>query len=148
MSAEGGEENSKSLVQRDARGRLLPGSKLHTGGSRHRTTRLAYAMFEEQSEEVIQAVITAAKEGDATAMKLVVERIVPPRKSVPIKIDLPPVNCADDAKAAISLVLEAQCSGEIAPDQAEDLLKSIETFIRVCTVSELEAKVNALSSGT
>ena len=133
-------------IKRDNNGRWVKGTKApYNGGSRWRKTKLAYAMFEEESEDIIRSVIERAKEGDSTAMKLVVDRIVPPLKSAPIKIELPPVTSSEEAKNAIATVLAAQCAGEITQDEAEGLLRTIDAFVRVCGLAELEAKVNALS---
>lgn len=133
-------------VVRDARGRWVKGTKSpNKGGYRWRKSETAYAMFEEEQEDVIRAVLEKAKDGDTSAMKLVLDRLVPARKSAPVRIDLPEINNSTDAQRAISLVLAAQASGELTADEATAFTQTIETFIRAVAVADLEAKVAALT---
>jgi hypothetical protein len=48
----------------------------------------------------VMAVVSAAKAGDPTAMRLCLERLVPVRKGRPITFDLPPVETASDISKA------------------------------------------------
>jgi hypothetical protein len=65
-------------------------------GTRHRATQLAEKLMEDDAENIVRAVVSAAKAGDPTAMRLCVERLVPLRKGRPVVFDLPPVKTAAD----------------------------------------------------
>jgi hypothetical protein len=48
------------------------------------------------AEAVVRAVIDVAKGGDMTAARLVLDRIAPPCRGRPVRLDLPPIVCAAD----------------------------------------------------
>lgn len=52
-------------------------------GSRNKTSLLAQELLDGDAEDIVRKVIEKAKEGDATAMRLVMERILPARKEPP-----------------------------------------------------------------
>ncbi|HEV7910800.1 MAG TPA: DUF5681 domain-containing protein [Methylocella sp.] len=52
-------------------------------GSRTKSTLFAEAILENDREGIMDAVVNAAKNGDPTAMRLCVERLVPLRKGRP-----------------------------------------------------------------
>jgi hypothetical protein len=56
-----------------------------------------------------------AIEGDPIAMRLCIERILPPVKSRPVTLDLAE---ATDAEAAIPMIQRAMLNGEIDPESA------------------------------
>src|SRR5437868_588363 len=70
-------------------------------GTRHRATMLAEKLMEDDAEDIVRAVVSAAKAGDPTAMRLCVERLVPVRKGRPISFDLSPVKTAADVAVAV-----------------------------------------------
>ena len=96
------------------RGRPFPpGNPGRPKGSRHRLTVLAEKLMEDDAEEVVRAVIAAAKGGDMTAARLVLERISPPRKGRPVTFDLAPGETADDILTALGGVVRAVAGGDL-----------------------------------
>lgn len=82
-------------------------------GTRHKVTVLLEALMQDGAEAIVGAVMTAAKNGDIQAAKIILDRLVPAKKDNPIAINLPAINTASDAAAAVSSVLSATCRGEI-----------------------------------
>jgi hypothetical protein len=60
-----------------------PGNPGRPKGARHRTTIAAEKLMQGDSEAIVRAVIKAAKGGDMTAAKVVLDRIAPIRKGRP-----------------------------------------------------------------
>ena len=60
-------------------------------GTRHRATRMTEKLMAGDAEAVVRAVIDAAKGGDMTAARLVLDRIAPPCRGRPVRLDLPPI---------------------------------------------------------
>ena len=58
-------------------------------GSRNKKTIALEAAFEEHAEEVLKEVVGRAKEGEKTAMRLCMERMLAPKRERPVAIDLP-----------------------------------------------------------
>jgi hypothetical protein len=70
-------------------GRFVPGVSGNPAGkppgARARATRLAEKLMAGDAEAVVNAVVTAAKGGDMTAARLVLDRIAPPCRGRPTK---------------------------------------------------------------
>ena len=75
-------------------------------GSRHRATLLAENLFDGQTEELIQKAIDLALDGDTTALRLCIERIIAPRRDRPVNFRLPLLNSAEDVLLAIGAITE------------------------------------------
>jgi Family of unknown function (DUF5681) len=74
-------------------------------GTRHRVTLLAEKLMADDAEGVVQTVIEAAKAGDMTAARLILDRIAPPRRGSPVSFALPAIKTAADVTKALSAVV-------------------------------------------
>ncbi len=63
-------------------------------GARHKTTLLAERLMQDDAENIVNAVLTAARNGDMTAAKIILVRLVPVRREV--SFDLPKIECKAD----------------------------------------------------
>jgi len=115
-------------------------------GARNKTTVLCEKLMADDAEGVVAAVIAAAKDGDIQAARLVLDRIVPPRKDNPINFDLPPIACAGDAAAALSAILRAVSDGVLSPGEANDVARLVEMFAKTHETAELERRITALEA--
>src|ERR1700730_4210441 len=88
-------------------------------GSRNRTTLVAEALLKGEAEELVRKAIERAKAGDTQMLKFLVDRILPREPGV--RIDLPPMERAEDAIDALGAIVRAVGNGEIAPSQAASL---------------------------
>ena len=113
-------------------------------GARHPITVLAERMLQDDAGEVVAAVVTAAKAGDMGAAKLVLERILPPRKDSPIRFDLPAVKSAGDAAAVMTSILGAVAAGSITPGEADGVAKLVEAWSKAHEANEIEKRLAAL----
>ena len=100
-------------------------------GSRNQATVLIEQLLDGEAEEIAGACIRLAKEGDRTALRLVMERLLPQRRGRPIQIDLPNVESVADLADAYDAVLEAIGNGDITPDEATVLLALLEGKLEV-----------------
>jgi hypothetical protein len=82
--------------------------------------------------------------GDATALRLCLERIVPPRKDV--TFDLPRMETARDAAKAAGAVLGAVADGDLTPTEGAHIMALVETYRRTLETTELEARLAALEA--
>ncbi len=100
------------------------------------------AAISEHVPEIIGKLVTAAREGDMQAARLILERVLPPVKAVEQAqvIDLPGGTLTEQGRA----VLAAVAAGELAPGQGASLLGAIATLSKVTELDELAARVAAL----
>lgn len=78
-----------------------------------------------------------ALQGDPVAMKLCIERIIPPRKQWPVEFTMPPLGSGADVAAAMAAVINAVADGKILLSQAVDFAKLLETYNRAVTFAGL-----------
>ncbi len=116
-------------------------------GSRNKATIALESLLDGQAEALTQKAVDLALGGDIAALRLCLERILPPRKSRPIEIDLPPVETADDIAAAHGAVIAAMARGEITPDDAGTIAGVLEARRRAIETVELEARLSKLEKG-
>jgi Family of unknown function (DUF5681) len=113
-------------------------------GTRHRVTVLAEKLMQDDTEAVVRAVIDAAKGGDMTAARLILDRIAPARKGCPISFPLPKIDTTADVTNALSAVVASIASGELTPEEATAVSSVIETKRKAIEIQEIEKRVVAL----
>jgi len=126
-----------------------PGNPGKPKGARHKTTLIAEKLaieklMEDDAEGVTRRVIEAAKDGDMTAARLVLERIYPVRKGRPVHLDLPEIETVADLPVALSALLSAMGHGEITPEEAAVVANVIEAKRRTLETVELEQRIVVL----
>ena len=97
-----------------------PGNPGKPKGARHKTTLIAEKLaierlMEDDTEGVTRRVIEAAKVGEMTAARLVLERIYPVRKGRPVHLDLPEIETVADLPVALSALVSAMGHGRLPP---------------------------------
>jgi Family of unknown function (DUF5681) len=100
-------------------------------GARNRSTIAAEMLLEGEAQALTRKAIELAKAGDTTALKLCLERLLPPRKDRPTSFELPMIQSPEDSGKAISAVLSAVAEGRITPNEAIIVMGLIEAQCRV-----------------
>jgi hypothetical protein len=100
----------------------------------------------EAGREIVEAVIQAAKSGDARSAELVLRRIWPERKGRPVVLELPAVNDASGIVQALARITEAAAGGEITPDEAQALAGLVEIQRRAIETNDLAERIAALEA--
>lgn len=141
-------DNNRDNAGRAQDGRWLPGTSGNPAGSmkgsRHRVTKAVEALLGDQAEALTQSAIEAALSGDATALRLCLERIAPPRKDAPVTFELPRMRTAADAATAAGAVLDAVAAGELTPTEGAHVMALIETYRRTLETTDIENRLTAL----
>ena len=115
-------------------------------GTRHKATQAALALLDGEAEALTRQAVTMALGGDATALRLCLERIAPPRKDVAVTFDLPRMETARDAAKAAGAVLGAVADGDLTPTEGAHIMGLVETYRRTLETSDLEARLAALEA--
>lgn len=95
-------------------------------GARHKASLMAEMLFESGIQMVCEQVLSQAQEGNLQAAKIILDRLLPPKKDRPINFKLPMINNAVDALEASRLICHAVGNGEITPLEGESLSKIVE----------------------
>ena len=99
-------------------------------GSRNKATLAAAALLAGESEALTRTAVELALAGDPTAMKLCIERILPPCRERAVKFSLPPIESTDDISAAMQAVTAALARGQATPGEAATIAGVVDTFAR------------------
>jgi len=121
-----------------------PGNPGKPKGARSRATMAAEALLDGEAEKLTRTAIDKALEGDSVALRLCLERLVPPRKDSPITIELPPITSAADVVSASAAVLSAVGAGEISPDEAGRVMALLTAHKNIVETGDLESRIAAL----
>jgi Family of unknown function (DUF5681) len=84
-------------------------------GCRNKTTIAAASLLEGEAEALTRRAVELALVGDPTAMRLCIERILPPCRERTVKFVLPPIESAADIAPAMKAVTSALAGGMITP---------------------------------
>lgn len=115
-------------------------------GSRHKTTLLAEKLLQQDAEAIVNVVVDAAKAGDLTAARIVLDRIAPARKDSPVSVELPPIETAADAAKVMGAVLASVGRGDVTPGEAVEISRVVDSFVKAHEANELDARIRALEN--
>lgn len=115
-------------------------------GSRGKATNMLLALMEGDASNITKAVIDAAKGGDLTACKIILDRLIPPAKERPVNVDLPDTSTSEGVSAAQSAILQAVGCGDLLPGEAATLSAIVESKRRAIETQELNDRITRLES--
>ena len=95
-------------------------------GSKNRATLLALASMEGELDSIVKNVVTAAKNGDMVAARLVIDKLIPAAKERPLSIMLPQLTDIAECRQAQSDVISTVAVGDLLPSEGEHLSEMIE----------------------
>ena len=154
MKGQGGAMTDISLqktAKAARRGRGRPFQKGQSGnpagrsrGSTNRATRAAALLLDGEAEALTRKAIELALAGDATALRLCLDRTVAPRRDRPVEVALPAIDSAADLLAAIKAIAGAVRGGTVSAAEALALSQMIETFLRAIDASDFEMRLRYL----
>jgi hypothetical protein len=113
-------------------------------GSKHKATLAAQALLDGEAEGLTRKAIELALDGDLMALRLCLERLVPPRKDGPVNIKLPAMKTAGDAVKVSGAIIGAVGRGDLTPSEGEALARMVETHRRTLELEEIEKRLTAL----
>ena len=130
---------------RKPRGRpFQPGNPGRPLGSKNRVTQTLEQLAEGQAERIFQKVSELAQAGDVSCLRMMLDRIWPPRKAQPINVTMPPINGSQDVLAAIAAIFKALGEGRLTPDEIMALSSVVGRSIQVIEHQDLERRIAAL----
>lgn len=95
--------------------------------------------------EIIMQLVAKAKEGDAQAARLLLERALPSLKPIeqPVALSLP---TGEGITAQGVAIVQAVAAGILAPGQGAALLTSLGSLARIKEIDELERRIAQLEN--
>lgn len=113
-------------------------------GSRHKATIAAETLLDGEAEALTRKAVDMALAGDATAMRLCMERLLPPRRDRPLAFTLPPLKTTADLAPAIAAITSAVADGQVTLPEAADLSRMVASFGEAIKTLDLEDRLSKL----
>lgn len=113
-------------------------------GTRNRATRALEELLDGEAEALTRKAIEMALAGDLTALRLCLDRILPPLKSWPVSFELPAINDPEDARTASAALLSAVAAGSLTPADAAEIGKLVDAYVKAIEVTEVLARLREL----
>jgi hypothetical protein len=101
-------------------------------------------LLDGEAKAIARKAIEKALEGDMAALRLCLERLLPPRRDRPVTFELPKIESVNDLANASSAILEACAAGTLSPGEAVEVMGLISAHVRVLEMTEIEARLSAL----
>ena len=115
-------------------------------GARNRLTVTVDKLMQADATKIVEVALDKAKSGDATFVRMVLDRIIPPVKDRPVTFDLPGIDSAQDAAVAAGAVLRAVADGDLTPIEAAEVSKIVSTYVTALEASDLEQRIAKLEA--
>jgi hypothetical protein len=139
-------QEAEHTAPRRPNGRFGKGKSGNPGGrprgSRNAMSLLAQSLLDREVETIMRTLIERAKQGDPSALRLCVERLLPVKRERVVTIDLPPINCPADAKRALAAIIAAVAHGDLSPSEASEFSAMIDAYIRACGATDLADRLD------
>lgn len=103
-------------------------------------------MLEPHREELVAKAVSMAKAGDATALRVLLDRLAPPSRAESPLIEIPGLASAGSLTKKAEVLLAAIGAGVLAPDTGSQLLNALAAACRVAELDELAQRVAALEA--
>ena len=124
-----------------------PGNKFGRGrpqGSQNKATIALQTMLDGLGEPITKKCAALALQGDPTALRLCMERLLPPRKDHPAKFKLLPTTTGEEVAAAHDDILQQVARGQLTPAEGKLTSDMLESKLRIIQTVVIEPRLRAL----
>ena len=115
-------------------------------GTKNKTTLIAQALLEGEAEALTRKCIDLAKKGRPVALKLCLERILPPVKERTIQLDLQSPGNLAEVIQAMWQIIEQVANGTIGPQEGSTLMGMLATTQKAFETEQLDHRIAALEA--
>jgi hypothetical protein len=113
-----------------------PGNAGRPRGARNRATLAAEALLDGEAEALTRKAIALALDGNILALRLCLERLLPPRREHDVVVSLPELHSPRDAGEVSAAILHAATTGEITLGEAAELARLVAAHVAALKSSE------------
>jgi len=115
-------------------------------GSRNKHTLAMEALLEGEAEALTRKAVEMALAGDTTAMRLCLDRILPPRKDRHVEFEMPTLESPADAVKASAALCLAVADGALTPSEAGELAKLVDGYLKAVDLHEIQQRLDKLEA--
>jgi hypothetical protein len=108
-----------------------------------RTAGATEQLFDTHVKAIGQRLLQLAEKGDPTALRLCMERIMPPLRERPVQFELPPLERPADAVAAIAAITAGLGDGSLSAAEGFELARMVRTCVEILVLAGREEQETA-----
>ena len=96
------------------------------------------------AEQLVSKAVELALAGDPTALRICIDRLIPPAKAKgdPVVLPAPSNSLAENGRN----VIRALAHGTLSPEEAAEILRALAAQARILEIDEIEKRVAALEA--
>ena len=113
-------------------------------GARNAATLIAEKLLDGEAERLTRKAVEMALAGDTTALRICIDRILPPRRDRLVRFKLPELGSADGAMKALAAITMAVAQGDLTPGETAELSRLVEAYVKAIEASDFEQRIKAL----
>lgn len=114
-------------------------------GRRNSTTMAAQSLLDGEAKALTRKAVDLALAGDTLALRLCLDRIIPPRKDRPVILEsIPKVKTGADTVEVMARVLEAVSRGNLTPSEGETVGQVLGLFCKALETKDFEERLQRL----
>jgi len=113
-------------------------------GSQNKSTLIMGSLLEGEAEQLTRKVIELAKEGNIQALRLCMDRLMPPAKDRAVLFEMPPIQDLNDISAGMSRITAAVSEGTLTPPEGEIISRTLEQHANMIVYQDLQKRVEKL----
>jgi hypothetical protein len=132
--------------------KFKPGQSGNPGGrprgALNKSTMAAQVLLDGEAQALTRKAIKLARAGNPVALRLCLERILPPRKDRPISLKLPQLGGVQDIPKALGAIVKAVAQGNLTPGEGQTIAAVLEAYRKGIELTDIEARLVALEEKT
>ncbi len=98
-------------------------------------TEATERLLDAHAKRIVQRLLELAEKGDPTALRLCLERIMPPLRTSPLHFELPPLTTPADAVAAIAAITAGLADGSLSAAEGAELARMVRIFVEILVLA-------------
>jgi hypothetical protein len=116
-----------------------PGKPGRKYGARNKRKRAMEEYLSKFAPEVLETLVARAIAGDHVCLALYMERVYPKPSKIAVQIEAPAVKTPADAREAMASVIQQAMAGELAGDEAADVMEMLKVFLAAHNINTFDA---------
>jgi hypothetical protein len=103
-------------------------------------------LLQGEAEALTRKAVELALGGDVTALRLCLDRLIAPHRERLVPLVLPPMREPADLAASMEAIAAAVARGLLAPAEAAELAKVVDTFAKAIEMRDFDARLRELEA--
>jgi hypothetical protein len=115
-------------------------------GSLNKTTIFARSLLQGEAESLVRMLIDRAKAGDMAALKICIDRLLPPCRSQPLSLQLPPIETPKDISRAHDFLWAAVGAGELGAQDLNRLTALLDGKLKAIETTDMAEEIERIKA--